>query len=405
MDHTSRPAIFLFDFETTGLKPGVHEPIQVAALLVSPELEELAAFESLIKPLAPQTITPEAMAIHRKPLEVLLAAPHPLEVFTKLKEFAAPAGKAYASGFNVDFDLGFLKVAEERLGLTIDRHDAPIIDARKIYLNAKGLSVYTRGTKLSDLCAKYGIATDGAHDALADVRMTLKLLRALRAEHPEAFAFLPLPEAPERELVALAAPVVQVPDEPLAQEAATELQEPPLEAKVDLILERLHETQGLIQKAADELWKTEPGMRLKILEATESELRDELKELLSSNEELGVIDTPNGKAGYQTSRLVTVDATSVHRLAPKLYDDVVTVRHDVDKVKLERLCKANEKSDTLPKGTLEAIMAEAKVETRRSWICKPQARKDPEPVAPPVTQDTQPETVAASGARPDGCPF
>ncbi|MNY17692.1 DNA polymerase III subunit epsilon [compost metagenome] len=185
-----QPNILLIDFETTGVTPGHHDAIQVAALFVSPELEELAAFESLIRPLRPQNASAEAMAIHKKPMSQLMAAPTAHEVMSRLQAGANIGAPPLIAGFNVDFDRRFLTALERDTGIQIERHGSSILCAREIYLKAKGLSRYTKGTRLTDLCALYGIATDGAHDALADVRMTLALLRALCAEHPEAFAFL-----------------------------------------------------------------------------------------------------------------------------------------------------------------------------------------------------------------------
>ncbi|MNK58676.1 DNA polymerase III subunit epsilon [compost metagenome] len=184
-----QPNIFLFDLETTGFKPGFHDAIQVAALLVTPDLQEVEAFESLIRPIRPQNASAEAMAVHKKSMSQLMAAPTQQEVMATLREGAALAGIPYVAGFNVDFDLRFLAAMEDSTGIRIARKPEPL-DARQIYLNAKGLSKYTKGTKLTNLCALYGIETDGAHDALADVRMTLKLLQALRREYLEAFAFL-----------------------------------------------------------------------------------------------------------------------------------------------------------------------------------------------------------------------
>lgn len=185
-----QPRILLFDFETTGLQAGYHEPIQIAALLVTPELEEVASFETLIRPLRPENASPEALEIHKKPLEELLAAPHPADVLKRLRDFAEPAGSAIACGFNVRFDLRFLAALEQEHGITIPREADPILCARVAYLDSKGLSIYTKGTKLTNLCGLYGIDTEGAHDALADVRMTLKLLRAMKEENPASFAFL-----------------------------------------------------------------------------------------------------------------------------------------------------------------------------------------------------------------------
>lgn len=175
--------LLVFDFETTGLTAGLHEPIQVAAMLVTPELEVLDSFESLIRPLRPEVANPKAMEIHNKPMAELLEAPHPAEVFTRLEHFAAKAGRVILSGYNVDFDVRFLEAAEGAFGFRLDRHDGQVVDAIDQVRKHFGIGPRQRGAKLTDATSRLGIPHE-AHDALGDVRATVEVMRRLRTAPP-----------------------------------------------------------------------------------------------------------------------------------------------------------------------------------------------------------------------------
>src|ERR1041384_2757555 len=71
------------DFETTGVQPGYHEPVEIAIIPLDETLRPCCycrPFHSFIRPLRPDRADPAAMAIHRIPLDVLLAAPTPGDV-------------------------------------------------------------------------------------------------------------------------------------------------------------------------------------------------------------------------------------------------------------------------------------------------------------------------------------
>ncbi len=361
-----QPNIFLFDFETTGLTPGFHDPIQVAALLVTPDLEEVNAFESLIRPANPQNATPEAMAIHKKPMSTLMAAPTQQEVMAKLKEGAALAGVPYVSGFNVDFDLRFLGALEESTGIRIARKPDPILCARQIYLNAKGLGRYTKGTKLTDLCAKYGVTVENAHDALGDVRMTLALLRVLRNEHPEAFAFL---GAPAIEIPSVEAPAI-------LEEAPSQAPGVSLEDQVAEFLTKIREADASVAAQREIVKATPEGHALAGFEATAEKLRAELRALLENSKGV-VIETAAGKAGFQPRRSITYRPTDVRDLAGMAIA-MLCIKETVDATALKAHIKAGVKAGTLAPDLLDQIEARAEVKTTQAFICE---IKKPEPEA------------------------
>lgn len=208
--------IAVIDTETTGRSYGMHEIVQVAGVLLDrtrPGLPEVAAFNAYMRPLRPSTASAEALAVNKLTLAGLARERHPAEVLKEFAAFVGSHGPAVLCGHNVVFDLGFLGAAEREHGFTLPRASmAPIctlIMARKI------LGARTDNHKLSTLAAHYGITFGGpgAHDALADVRVTAELLRRLHAEAPLMFG-----DAIPPALLAPIAPTLEV--APVAERAA-----------------------------------------------------------------------------------------------------------------------------------------------------------------------------------------
>jgi DNA polymerase III epsilon subunit-like protein len=190
MIQTTPRYILAFDFETTGLQAGTHEPIQLAALLLdagTPELLELAALSVLIRPMRPEAASAEALAVHGFTLDQLEQAPHPELAFRLLNQLARMAGgPVVLAAHNAEFDLKFLAAAEASYPLAIQRpSQAPFCTcvASRIHLEAHGL---TPDAKLGSVAGYYGIRFT-AHDALGDIRATAQILRHLRADAPDLF--------------------------------------------------------------------------------------------------------------------------------------------------------------------------------------------------------------------------
>ncbi len=176
-------AFLVFDFETTGLQPGHHEPIQVAALLLDGDMDEVGVFESLIRPLRPEAASPEALAVNGRSLSDLAGEPHPVEVLGKFVDFACAAGEPVVMvGHNVGFDLEFLRREEATYGLALPRHDGAIdtCSLARVHLEALGAIANSR---LATVAAHYGIGFQ-AHDALGDVRATARILEKFKGEAP-----------------------------------------------------------------------------------------------------------------------------------------------------------------------------------------------------------------------------
>ena len=74
-------------------------------------------------------------------------------------------------GYNIWYDLNMLIAAGADIPLTVHTCD--------VMAEYKARHGYTKWIKLTEAAEHYGIRTDGAHDAAADCRMTLEVLKAM----------------------------------------------------------------------------------------------------------------------------------------------------------------------------------------------------------------------------------
>lgn len=80
----------IYDFETGGKNPLVCEPIEIAAIVLHYKtLEPIQGgqFHSLMKPLFPDKLEDEALAVNHKTREMLIKAPHPKQVWVDFTAF------------------------------------------------------------------------------------------------------------------------------------------------------------------------------------------------------------------------------------------------------------------------------------------------------------------------------
>lgn len=343
----TKPHTLLFDFETTGLKPGYHEPIQVAAVLLDPDLVEVAAFESLIRPLRPEVASPEAMDTHKKPMETLLAAPHPAEVFTRLVEMAAHAGgPVVLSGYNVPFDAGFLEACEEAYGFRLPRVDKAL-DVLPIARAFYKAGARASGFKLGQVAERLGVSADGAHDALADVRMTAEVLRRIRQQSPHV-----VPDW----TAWLAAAVERVNPRP-----ALAVQE--VQSQVMMFLEKMTANRTATRWAEEAFGRTPEGKALANLTAEGKRLEEELKAFCQANGVDTILTTSVGKVGFRASiRLEAYTPAAVREHAPELAEKVIV--EAVDKAALEKALKGDD-------NRLATIKARSNTKEVRTWVCEP----------------------------------
>lgn len=171
--HTPKFYLCFLDFETTGLDPDAHSPIEVAALVTDDRLNELGRFESLIVPSPWGLWDTTAREMHeRSGLKTIAEArgQRVEAVAVQLSKFlseAVPAGaQLHIAGNSVHFDRGFLRryfsVLERRFH---HRH----LDVSSVRLAAE---VFTEAPSLGG---------EKPHRAMADVLRSIEELRHWRA--------------------------------------------------------------------------------------------------------------------------------------------------------------------------------------------------------------------------------
>ena len=183
-----------FDVETSGLEAH-HAVIQLAAIVVDDKTgAEVATFERKVKFNA-ALASLEALKInHYDPAVWAAEAEEPATVIAKFQAWAQPyfcidmksksSGKPYKvgklAGHNVvAFDLVRLRAMFGTRFFPFSYHAKDTLQRALWFFDENPEIKRPESLKLSTLCAHFGIAVDGAHDALCDVRLSAALARAI----------------------------------------------------------------------------------------------------------------------------------------------------------------------------------------------------------------------------------
>jgi DNA polymerase-3 subunit epsilon len=179
--------VIYIDTETTGLDHKVNDIVQLAYIVeIDGEIKERG--DILIQPVDYNAISPEALKIQGRTLEMLKGHLEPKVAFDKfvtlLEKYINKfdrTDKFYICGYNVGFDLEFLKSFFTKMG-------CPYFGS---YFNYKTLDVYsivkileylgeikTKDLKLVTVCDAYSIELN-AHDAQSDINATRFLFKML----------------------------------------------------------------------------------------------------------------------------------------------------------------------------------------------------------------------------------
>jgi DNA polymerase III epsilon subunit-like protein len=186
---------FAFDTETTGLEYKVfvaknttkHEIIQLGALILDSKLREIASGQMRLMPERWEDAEPQALKINgADPKTWEPTYKSTKEALTKLDDWITKHvptdSKIEIMGHNVPFDYGFLEPL-------LRKHDIPVrfgyhpLDTISWYqLWGQVMGERINSFKLKSACNKFGIefGGNGAHDAMADIRATAELARAIR---------------------------------------------------------------------------------------------------------------------------------------------------------------------------------------------------------------------------------
>lgn len=182
--HLSQPFdrdLLVFDVETTGIDPRVHQIVSIGALLLDrTTLEPLKEMSTLVQ-LTPEAFakaSPRAMQIHGLTFSQLEAAPTPVEVVTQFWDTFGT--DFYFCGWNVCFDTQFLRALFDQTGRL---QDFDTFRYHRLDLWSLLELAWVRGLlqappdSLSIACGLFGIERPSVHDAMEDARVTALILK------------------------------------------------------------------------------------------------------------------------------------------------------------------------------------------------------------------------------------
>jgi DNA polymerase-3 subunit epsilon len=166
-------SLVVTDVETTGTHPQVDRIVQIGLVKLYPN-GRITEWQSLINPGEP--IAPEITAIHGITDDMVSRAPTFREIAPML---ASGLLGCDIGGFNVRFDMLFLKKEFERVGATGILDGAKIVDVFRIFCQKEPRTL-TAAVKFY-----LNQELSGAHDALVDAKATVNVLEAQLERYPE----------------------------------------------------------------------------------------------------------------------------------------------------------------------------------------------------------------------------
>ena len=182
--------VFWFDCETTGVDSVENGIIQLA-YIVEIDGKEVQSGE-LFSNCSGKKIEQRALEVNGFLEEDIKSFPSPFDMYRKLIDIFDTyiskfdrGDKFIAGGYNVDFDMIFIRQLwkESRDNYFGSWFGFGHIDPSQIirFLQYSG-KPFKAQAKLVDIANSYGISIENAHDALADVRMTIEVVKAIQKE-------------------------------------------------------------------------------------------------------------------------------------------------------------------------------------------------------------------------------
>ncbi len=160
--------LVFFDIEATGLNVVKDRIVQIALIKFTPSQAEPVELEMLINP-GPVLISEEAYNVHGISAEAVANKPLFSQVAQQLYDFI---GTADLAGYNSDrFDIPMLMEEFARAGVDFNMDGRSSVDVQKIFYK---MEPRTLSAAYRLYCNK---TIDNAHDALADVRATVDVLK------------------------------------------------------------------------------------------------------------------------------------------------------------------------------------------------------------------------------------
>ncbi|MBK8037866.1 MAG: 3'-5' exonuclease [Verrucomicrobiaceae bacterium] len=166
--------LIIFDLETTGLRPCLHQIIQIAAVKVkNGEWDKGELFDSYVRPehCIPSFITKLTGITQAEVAD----APLPRDVLTRFSEFVGTNATLIAHN-GLRFDMRFIAENCKRLGMPVRETNA--LDSRDFSRKIWG---GRGGHGLDAVLARLGLSSEGVkrHDARGDVQLLARAVRQM----------------------------------------------------------------------------------------------------------------------------------------------------------------------------------------------------------------------------------
>lgn len=199
-----KPSFYWYDTETTGLRSSYDRIIQFAGQRTDLNLKPLGKPLSAYVQLPPEIVpTAESFQITKiRPTTLVEQGIPEYELFSKLSQELRTANTCIIGYNNISFDDNFIRFGMYRNLLPPYEHEHKRENSRLDFLSIVRLTGALRpeglewpvidgvpSFALGNLAAANGIAIDDAHDALADVNMTLALARKVKAAQPKLWKY------------------------------------------------------------------------------------------------------------------------------------------------------------------------------------------------------------------------
>lgn len=188
MTATTKPTVFAFDTETTGLEAGYNEIISLSGILYDNKFKEIDRLTVYAHPDFEERMHPKALEVNGYTAESWAerGAMNQKQMAVYINEWLIKryCYRLLPLGHNVKFDMAHLEALYERFSMRdawdklFSYHCIDTVGIA-IFFDLANYRELGQKYRLTDVCARFGIALDNAHDAAADIEATAKLFLKL----------------------------------------------------------------------------------------------------------------------------------------------------------------------------------------------------------------------------------